>query len=203
MQMDWDAKTIKTYDDSAAQLAEYFAGIGPRVEDIDLALELCDAKENIAAVEIGCGDGRDALEIVPRVASYVGVDPSEGLLAIAKKRLPEATFVKADALSYDYPDSVDVMFAFASLLHVNKDDMRIALEKASKALRPGGIYFVSLKERDEYTEEVKQDKYGERMFYFYNSSIIAELASPWFAVAYEDRQQIGETAWFTIALKRL
>lgn len=200
--MDWNAKTIDTYDSSATELAEYFKGIGARVDDIDMGIQLCGTKENVKAVEIGCGDGRDAAEIVPRVSSYVGVDPSEGLLEIARKRLPDTTFVKADALSYDYPKNIDVIYAFASLLHINKSDMKLALEKASKCLRSGGIYYISLKEREEYTEEVKHDQYGERMFYYYSPSIISDLSAQWFDVVHEEHQQFGHTAWFTIALKK-
>lgn len=200
--MDWNAKTVNTYDYSANELAEYFTGIGARVDDIELGLQLSGSKDDIQVVEIGCGDGRDATEIVPRVSSYVGVDPSEGLLEIARKRLPDVTFVKADALSYNYPENIYAIFAFASLLHVNKSDMQIALEKASRCLRSGGIYYISLKERDDYTEEVKNDQYGERMFYYYSPSIIKDLSAQWFDVVHEDHQQIGHTAWFTIALKR-
>ncbi len=200
--MDWNAKTISTYDSSASKLADYFKGIGARIDDIKLGIQLCGSKDSIHVVEIGCGDGRDAAEIVSRVSTYVGVDPSEGLLEIARKRLPDATFVKADALSYVYPENTDVIYAFASLLHINKSDMKLALEKASKCLRSGGIYYISLKERDEYTEEVKNDQYGERMFYYYSAAIIRDLSAPWFDVVHKEHQQIGHTAWFTIALKK-
>jgi len=200
--MDWNAETIKTYNESANELAEYFNGVGARIDDIQRGIQLCGSHDALHAVEIGCGDGRDAAEIIPRVAAYVGVDPSEGLLAIARKRLPDATFVPADALSYDYPENIDVMYAFASLLHINKADMQVALQKASECLRPGGIYYISLKEREAYAEEAKHDQYGERMFYFYSPTIIRDLAIQWFDVAYEDHQHIRQQAWFTIALKK-
>lgn len=200
--MDWNAKTISTYDDSASELAEFFKGVGARVDDIERGIQLCGAKDNIHVVEIGCGDGRDAVEIIPRVSSYIGVDPSEGLLEIARRRLPDSIFVKADALNYDYPENVDVIYAFASLLHISKPDIKVALEEASKSLRSGGIYYISLKEREDYTEEVKRDQYGERMFYYYSLSNIRELSARWFSVVYENRYRIGHTAWFTIALKK-
>jgi len=200
--MDWNAKTIDTYDNSASELTQYFKDVGARTDDILLGIRLCGSKDNVKVVEIGCGDGRDAAEIVPRVFSYVGVDPSEGLLKIARKRLPEAAFIKADALSYDYPEDIDVMYAFASLLHINKTDMKLALEKASKCLRSGGIYYISLKERDKYTEEVKSDQYGERMFYYYSPSTIQDLSAQWFDVVYEERYRMGHVPWFKIALKK-
>lgn len=200
--MNWHDKTVNTYDSKAKELAEKFQGIGARTDDILRAIKLCESDNDIHVVEVGCGDGRDAMEIIPRVASYIGVDPSEGLLELARKHLPKANFVQADAISFDYPAGVDIIFAFASLLHINKSDLQEALKKASHSLRPGGIYYISLKERDNYSEEVQKDQFGERMFYYYNPSIVQKLAESWFEPVYESHQQIGSTAWFTIALKK-
>lgn len=203
MPVDWDAQTIKTYNDSAKDLAEYFRGIGPRVSDVELGLKLAQAADSAKVVEIGCGDGRDAEEITKRVAKYEGFDPSEGLLEIARNRLPNASFVRADALTYPYPSDLDVIYAFASLLHVNKQDMKLVLNKIAAALRPGGILYVSLKERSSYQEEVKLDQYGKRMFYYYNPAVIKAIASGTFATIHEDHQIHGHTEWFTLALRRI
>ena len=95
--MNWHNKTVETYDQSAEQLAEYFKGIGPRVDDIECALNLAGNPHSARVIEVGCGDGRDAEEIVKRVKFYEGIDPSEGLLALAKRKVPDTTFIKADA----------------------------------------------------------------------------------------------------------
>lgn len=202
--MNWNDKTIKTYDDSAKALAAYFKGIGPRVEDIKLGRELAGMPNGEGnAVEIGCGDGRDATEIIKEFAKYEGFDPSNGLLTIARQKLPHTSFVVADALTYHYPLSVDVIYAFASLLHVNKKDFSTVLQNASKSLRQGGIFFISLKEKPKYLEEAKSDEYGERMFYYYNPVIVKEMSQGLFEAVYEDHQVIGKTEWFTIALKKI
>ncbi|MEK9195830.1 MAG: hypothetical protein AAB914_00520, partial [Patescibacteria group bacterium] len=54
-----DSKTIDTYNSSANEFYKYFKSIGPRIVDIERGLGFVSAKENIKAVEIGCGDGRD------------------------------------------------------------------------------------------------------------------------------------------------
>jgi trans-aconitate methyltransferase len=200
--MDWSARTIQTYDESAEALAAYFNDIGSRTHDIELGLRLADVDMNARVVEIGCGDGRDAEEIIKRSAWYEGFDPSEGLLTIARKKLPNASFVKADALTYQYPKNVDVIYAFASLLHVNREDIKLVLIKAAETLRKGGIIFISLKERPSYTEEVKEDRHGKRMFYHYNPAIVKDLAGDAFTSVHEDHQKIGHTDWFTLALKK-
>ncbi len=85
--MDWHSKNIEVYNKSANELAERFSGIGSRVEDIDRALLLADSVVGARVVEIGCGDGRDAVEIVKRAKWYQGFDPSVGLLNIALKKI--------------------------------------------------------------------------------------------------------------------
>ncbi|HEY1064203.1 MAG TPA: class I SAM-dependent methyltransferase [Candidatus Saccharimonadales bacterium] len=200
--MSWHEKTVETYNQSAAQLAEYFKGIGARTDDIELALSLANNPSAARVVEIGCGDGRDAAEIVTRVGWYEGFDPSEALLDLARQKVPTGNFVKADALTYDYPDNLDVVFAFASLLHVSRGDVPAVFQKIGRALRPGGIAFVSLKERSEYAEEAKADQFGERMFYYYSPALLKELAGTAFSAVFEDHQHIGSTDWFTLALQK-
>lgn len=195
-------ETIRTYDRSATQLAEYFAGIGARVDDIERALELAHAGGDARVVEAGCGDGRDAAEIIPRVAWYEGYDPSEGLLEIARKRLPDASFVKADAHTYAYPPNLDVIYAFASFLHIRKEELPEAFMGAGVALRPGGILYLSFKERPSYTEEIKRDEHGKRLFFYYTPDLVKELARDGFEAVYEDHQRMGHTDWFTLALKK-
>lgn len=198
--MDWHSQNIKVYDDAAYELAEHFSGIGSRISDIERGLELAKKTNGARIVEIGCGDGRDAVEITNRVAWYEGFDPSIGLLNIAKEKSSNMSFVLADALSYEYPNNIDVVYAFASLLHVNQNDLIDVFCKVKQSLRKNGIFYISLKERNSYTEEVKTDIHGDRMFYYYNPSIIKNLAGDDFKSIYEDHQTIGKTIWFTIAL---
>ena len=201
--VDWAARNLKVYNDSALELAQYFSGYGPRLDDIARGLALARAEAGARVVEIGCGDGRDAEGIVARVDSYQGFDPSTELLKLARDKVPRGSFVLADALSYDYPTELDVVFAFASLLHVNRTDLAIVFARVEQSLRPGGIFYVSLKERAEYIAETKTDQHGERMFYYYNPTILRQMAGTSLTVAYESRQIIGHTDWFTTAFKKL
>ncbi len=193
--------TIDTYNRSAPKLAEYFQGIGPRVDDIELALELSGNPKLARTVEVGCGAGRDAVEIIKHVGWYEGFDPSAKMLELARKQVPGGNFVLAEALSYRYPDNLDVIFAFASLLHVDDADLSIVLQKFARVLRQGGIALISLKERSNYSAELKQDDYGDRMFYYYTAELVTELAEP-LELVHEDHQQIGSSNWFTLALRK-
>lgn len=202
MSIDYQKLNNKTYDSSAKLMAEYFAGIGARTEDIERALVLAGSPKKARVIEIGCGDGRDAAEIVQRVTFYKGFDPSMGMLEIAKQKLPDELFVQATANTFSYPQgNVDVVYAFASILHVPRGRLGDVFEKVRNALRPEGIFYISTKESVYYKKEVKKDRFGERLFYYYNVGILEEIAGKAFEKVYEDHQLIGHTGWLTLALK--
>jgi SAM-dependent methyltransferase len=201
----WRATTVNTYNKSALELAEYFRGIGPRTKDIKLAVELAGNPQHPHILEIGCGDGRDAKELVQLTPFYKGFDISEELIKLARQHVPSGNFEVADAVSYEYPsDTYDVVFAFASLLHLDQAEVSTVLARVCEALKPGGIFYISLKLAPAYKQEVKNDKYGQRMFYFYNPAIIKELAGTQYEVVSEDGGfiTVGNTEWFEVALRK-
>ena len=201
--VDWKQITTNTYNRNAKDFAEYFQGIGPRIEDIDRAFNLAGNQKNAKVVEIGCGDGRDAEEIVKRTKNYTGFDISEELIKLAKIRLSKTQFEVADATSYKYPASLDIVFAFASLLHLNKEDVKAVLNKVQIALKPGGIFYISLKYAPSYQNKLKKSWIGRRMFYLYNPKLIKKLAGSGYQSVYENKGTIGKTEWFEIALKKM
>lgn len=196
-------RTIDTYNTSAKALAEYFKGIGPRIVDIDRAFKLAGNPVNGSVLEIGCGDGRDAKNIVERTNRYRGFDVSESMIELARKHVPAGMFEVADALEYNYPKNLDIVFAFASLLHLDKEEVGQVLGKVHSALRPGGIFYISLKEKSQYTEEVKEDKYGSRLFFFYNAGLLQDMTANSYEVAGTSSTRIGSTDWFEIALRKI
>lgn len=197
-----DSKTISTYDQSAKELAAFMRGIDSHADDIQRALELAGHPNHAYVVEIGCGDGRDAKEITKHVKSYIGFDPSAGLLALAPQSLPNCLFVQADALSFTYPGNIDVIFAFASLLHSPREELRDILAKIHASLKDGGILYLILKERDKYEKVQQKDRFGERVFYYYNAPLVVEMAGGSFTKVYEEHRVIGNTNWFTLALQK-
>jgi SAM-dependent methyltransferase len=196
-------ETVETYDRSAEALAEYFRGIGPRTDDIDRAFKLAGNPKNPKILEIGCGDGRDAKDIITRTNWYLGFDISEGMLGLARNHVPEAEFEVGDATSFKYPPDLDIVFAFASLLHMPEESVHHVLNKVADVLKPSGIFYISLKYAPEYSSIFKEDEYGRRKFYLYNPEIIEELAGPNYEVVYSARETIGSNEWFETALRRI
>lgn len=192
--------TIATYDESAAALAEYFAGIGARTEDIDRAFSLVD-QHRPTIVEIGCGDGRDAAEILKRECDYLGFDISQGMVNEARRNIPGAIFRQGDLNTFSIPYGTDIIFAFASLLHSKKAEVKSILDRAHTSLSRDGVFYISLK-MDNYHKFVKEDEFGIRYFYAYLPGDIKELAGERYETVFEDTQKIGNTDWFTLALQK-
>lgn len=199
-----DDETLDTYDRSALKLAQYFKGIGPRVKYIERTLDLAGKNDGSASVlEIGCGDGRDAMEIIKRVGSYTGIDYSEGLVNLAKALLPTADFRVVDMQSFEYPaDSYDAVIAFAPVLHIDKSELTKLFSRVASALKVGGIFYISTKYKPKYSKEWKEDEYGRRLFYYYSPELIARLSSKHFEVVFSETEIIQNRPWTEIALSK-
>lgn len=196
--------TIDTYNNSAKELAEYFRGIGSRTKDVELAIKL-SGSSSPAVLEIGCGDGRDAKEIIKRAGSYVGFDISKGLINIAKEFLPDAKFILSDALDFDYGrEEYDIVFAFASLLHLSIDEVQEVFLKVHEGLKSNGVFSISLKLAKVYEEKIKKDKFGTRIFYYYNPEVIRKIAGQKFEVINVGGgfKTVGNTEWFEMVLRK-
>ena len=196
-------ETVDTYNHSARAFADYYKERGPRVTYINKAFEFAGNPGHAKVVEIGCGYGRDAEAIVARGASYLGIDMAEEFIKMARKNVPEANFEVADAATFEYPPDLDIVFAFASLLHMDRVEVKTVLEKVQKALNPGGVFYISLKWQPRYEKKVQRDQFGTRIFYFYNAELIQELAGDAYETAATWRETHRGADWFEIALKKL
>lgn len=122
-------------------------------------------------LEIGCGTGRDAEELVKLNFDCTGIDASEGMLAIARERVKQGRFQIGDFYRLDFPDhTFDGFWAAASFLHVPKNEIDNVLREARRILKPGGIGFISLKQKTIMDEGyIRAARAGgiERYFAFY------------------------------------
>ena len=193
-------QTKESYNQSAQMKISQFNNLGARVSDINKALSHI-SKENPFILELGCGSGRDAAEILKRTSNYVGIDYSEKFVDECRKNVSKEHFQVADMETYTFPSGIDAIFAFASLLHSDKEAVSDILSKAYEALNNGGVFFISLKHGD-YTELLKYDEAGFRTFYFYTPELIKELAPKGFETVYENIQNFNGQEWFTIILRK-
>ena len=96
------------------------------------------------AVDVGCGPGNSTELLVERFpdAEVVGLDSSPEMLAAARKRLPNVTFIEADVATWTPESAVDLIFANASFQWVPRH--RVVLRRLLEALPTGGVLAVQM-----------------------------------------------------------
>ncbi len=197
--------TLQTYNKSAKELAEYFNSIGSRKSDINRAFSYINKKEP-KVLEIGCGDGRDAEYIINKTKNYEGFDLSEEMINTVKTKVSKGNFHVADLEEYFFKNKpnkkYDIIFAFASLLHSNKQTLKKVILRVSDFITKGGIFYISLKIKKVYTRETKKDRFGTRVFYYYTPELIQNFAQNRYKTLFMETQIIGKTEWLTIILQK-
>jgi len=198
--MDSKAETIDTYNKSALGLAKKFDGLGARTSDIEETFALIP-KENPTVLEIGCGNGRDAEYIVKLTHNYVGIDVAEKLIELARQKVPEGKFIVADVEEYTFPNNLDAMFAFASLIHVPRESLRSIFRAALTSLNTRGVFRLSMKYAEAYNEITKTDEFGTRTYYLYSDKDIAELAEG-FTILKTEISGFQNQKWVEVLLQK-
>ena len=96
-------------------------------------------------LDLGCGNGRFFEILKDKGVDYIGVDFSERLIEIAKKRYPQVKFQVADALNLPFPNNFfDKVYAIAVLHHIPSKEFRQRfLEEAKRVLKPGGLLILT------------------------------------------------------------
>ncbi len=130
----------KFYDEFASSFAASRAQTEPGLEQILQHVHAGDC-----VLDLGCGQGRIAL-LLPQGCSYVGMDFSEEMIALARQHAVEAEaevrFVVDDLLAPHWSElmgTYDWIFLRAVLHHVpSLDKRRAILRQASQYLKPQG-----------------------------------------------------------------
>ena len=114
--------------------------------DRPAVLDLCGDVQGLSVLDVGCGPGLYAEELVARGArELTGVDGSPTMVELARERVPErATFRVHDLespLDWLAPESFDLAVMALVIHHV--DNRVRLLREIHRVLRPGGSLVVS------------------------------------------------------------
>lgn len=103
-------------------------------------------------LDLGCGSGVPVAHSLVAAGHHVtGVDISEVQISRARKLLPQADFIRADATSLTFPEgSFDAVVSLYVLIHIPLDEQPPLLERIATWLRPGG-WLLCCTGQDEWT----------------------------------------------------
>lgn len=116
------------------------------VEFIESLIHQYGAGDVTTILDLGCGTGNHALLLAEKGYSVTGVDRSEDMLAIARKKATiekiTVEFVKADIRDFKLNKKFDTIIAmFAVMSYQTKnEDIEQALKTAYRHLTPGGLF---------------------------------------------------------------
>jgi trans-aconitate 2-methyltransferase len=147
---DWSPNHYLSFEDERTRPAR----------DLLARVPIADAQR---VVDLGCGPGNSTELLMRRFpgVKVTGVDNSSAMLASARQRLPEATFVEADIATWTPSQPVDLIFANAVFQWV--PDHAAVLVRLMESLAAGGILAVQI-----------PDNFGEPAHY-----LMEEVARPW------------------------
>ena len=134
-----DDATLQFYRDNAASYAAWAKTPSTRLTSF-LGL----LPQGASILELGCGAGNHAAEMLAKGFVVRATDGSPEMAETASRRLNHPV----EAMRFDELDAraaYDGVWASACLLHVPRDELTGILARIHHALKPGGVFYASYK----------------------------------------------------------
>ncbi|MBI3998513.1 MAG: class I SAM-dependent methyltransferase [Armatimonadetes bacterium] len=127
--------------------AVYIAGLGKEyareADQVHALIQQHKRSEGNALLDVACGTGNH-LQYLQKHYTVEGLDLSSEMLAIARRKLPDVPFHRADMADFDLGRRFDAVVCLFSAVGsvVTVDRLRRAAGTMSRHLRPGGVVIV-------------------------------------------------------------
>jgi SAM-dependent methyltransferase len=136
------------------RMASRFADWASRATDDSRSPLLADLEQRLTpgstVLDLGCGNGLPTARQLARTFEVTGVDLSEAQIELARRNVPEATFVVGDLAAVDFAAaSFDAVVALYSITHVPRAEHAALFAAIARWLRPGGWLLASLGATDD------------------------------------------------------
>ena len=159
-------------------------------------------ENNSTILDFGCGSGRDTKYFMEKGFNVHGIDGSIEMCKRAKENSGCLNIECVDFLSFDRKEMYDGIFACASLLHLNVDELCVVFHKLIDACFNHGVIYASFKYGD--FEGYRDERYYTDM----NETKMLDLIYEYEDLSIEDmwvsKDVIGGregTSWLNVILR--
>lgn len=152
MRPDAEKLVEANYDQIAQRYLDWIsqAEDDPRLRYLNEVLKRLTARP--VALDLGCGAGVPCTAMLAERGEATGVDISGTQIALARRNVPNARFIKSSMAAITFPpDSFDLVTAFYSIPHLPRTQHADLLRRISVWLRPGGILLATFGEAEKDT----------------------------------------------------
>jgi len=167
-----DPQTLKAYDAQSQQFADDWHS---QLAGVDLQELVRRYFLPGPTADIGCGSGRDTAWLSANGFPAVGFDPSEALLAEARRRYPEVRFQKAALPELDgvADGSFKNLLCETVIMHLEAALVGPAVRKLLAILQSGGILYLTWR----VTENTdRRDEHG-RLYSAFDPRLVRDALS--------------------------
>lgn len=157
-------QTIATYDKIASTYAQKIdSKVTDQLPELNKFVSLI--KPNGKVLDVGCAAGRDAAFFHHQGLKVIGIDLSRELLKQGRKLHPEIHTQFMDMTDLKFlPQSFHGIWANASLIHLDRQDVPKTLTGFRRILKSGGICYIRVKQ-GQGSRGVKEEKSENQVRY--------------------------------------
>ena len=157
-------KTVKEGYNAIAN--RYLAERTRDSEDVRLLNDFMERLPVSAIVlDAGCGAGIPISQKLSERFQVKGVDFSEAQIELAKKNVPNATFLCEDMAKLDFPENTfDGITSYYAIIHIPREEHQALLANFHRVLKPGGIALLCLG-AEHSVEDIDENYLGARMYW--------------------------------------
>ena len=155
---------------------EYYWGLEPGDFLFDL-IKLVPPAENTKVLDIGCGEGKDAVFMAEKGYDVTAFDLTENgirkTIALAHKRGVKVNAYVDDINTFETDEQYDIIFSTGTVQYIFDENKEAFFKKLEKITKPNGIVFINvfveksfLELPPDWDKEEKMWKSGELFTYF-------------------------------------